>query len=60
MTYYDARVIKKLAEDAEGFIVFFQEWIDKVELEPALNVLKISALYYNRLSEQSEDDSCGI
>ncbi|WP_407251211.1 hypothetical protein [Klebsiella aerogenes] len=56
MTYYDARVIKKLAEDAEGFIVFFQEWIDKVELEPALNVLKISALYYNRLSEQSEDD----
>lgn len=56
MTYYDARVIKKLAEDAEEFIVFFQGWIDSVEIEPALNVLKISALYYNRFSEQSEDD----
>ena len=56
MIYYDARVIKKLAEDAEGFVVFFQGWINKAELEPALNVLKISSLYYNRFSEQSEDD----
>lgn len=56
MSYYNARVIKQLAEDAEKFVVFFQGWIDKAEIEPALNVLKISALYYNRFTEQSEDD----
>ncbi|MBD1229056.1 hypothetical protein [Xenorhabdus griffiniae] len=56
MVYYDAREITNLVKDAEKFVVFYRSWIDKVEIEPALSVLKISALYYHRFSEQSEED----
>ncbi|MDE1480565.1 hypothetical protein KKJ01_20795 [Xenorhabdus bovienii] len=56
MVYYDSRAIKNLAQDAEKFVAFYGRWINEIDLEPALNVLKISALYYRRFSEQSEQD----
>lgn len=56
MLYYDVRAIKKLADDAESFYEFYKEWIGKVEIKHALSLLKISSLYYNRFSEQSEED----
>lgn len=56
MVYYDARAIKNLAQDAEQFVVFWHSWIEEVDFDAALNVLKLSALYYQRFAEQSEED----
>lgn len=52
MFYYDIRAIKKLSQNTEKFMC----WFNQADLEPALAVLKMSSLYYNRFSEQSEDD----
>ncbi|AYH27264.1 hypothetical protein C5E20_09050 [Pectobacterium parmentieri] len=56
MFYYDNRSIMKLAKDPENFFVFYSNWIKEAECDAALSVLKISSLYYQRFSEQEEDD----
>lgn len=55
MVYYDAYAIKALAQDAEKFVAFYQRWIEEVDIDAALNVLKISALYYQRFAAQPEE-----
>lgn len=56
MVYYDTRSIKKLAQNGEQFVAFYDRWINEIDFESALNVLKISALYYQRYSQQSAED----
>ena len=56
MVYYDAHAINNLAREAEKFVVFYRRWIEEVDFDTALNVLTLSALYYQRFAEQPEAD----
>lgn len=53
---YDTTRISNLANDPKQFCSFFCEYIkrDDISIDIALDVLRISSIYYNRFSVQTE------
>ncbi len=53
---YDTTRISNLANDQKQFCSFFCEYIkrDDISIDIALDVLRISSIYYNRFSVQTE------